>query len=201
MRGLYAKTNDYYSSFLISNIRHISSATSKSFWFGREISWLKSFPGGTSGEKPACQCRRCKRHGFDPEAWKNWCFQINAIIAQVFSADLFGALIWKLQFFGAQPSLWSSTHIHTWLWEKPQLWLYGLLSAKWYLFFNTLSRYGIAFLPRSKCLLFSLASVIIHSDFGAQENKICHLFHLFPIYLPLSDRTKCRDLSFLNDEF
>ena len=96
MRGLYTKTNDYYSSFLISNIRHISSATSKSFWFGREISWLKSFPGGTSGEKPACQCRRRKRHGFDPEAWKNWCFQINAIIAQVFSADLFCALIWKL---------------------------------------------------------------------------------------------------------
>ena len=24
------------------------------------------FPGGTSGKEPACQCRRCKRHGFDP---------------------------------------------------------------------------------------------------------------------------------------
>ena len=24
------------------------------------------FPGGTSGTEPACQCRRCKRHGFDP---------------------------------------------------------------------------------------------------------------------------------------
>ena len=27
--------------------------------------------------------------------------------------------IWKHQFFGAQPSLWSSSHIHTWLLEKP----------------------------------------------------------------------------------
>ena len=24
------------------------------------------FPGGTSDEEPACQCRRHKRHGFDP---------------------------------------------------------------------------------------------------------------------------------------
>ena len=24
------------------------------------------FPGGTSGKEPACQCRGCKRHRFDP---------------------------------------------------------------------------------------------------------------------------------------
>ena len=24
------------------------------------------FPGGASGKEPACQCRRCKRRGFDP---------------------------------------------------------------------------------------------------------------------------------------
>ena len=24
------------------------------------------FPGGASGKEPACQCRRCKRLGFDP---------------------------------------------------------------------------------------------------------------------------------------
>ena len=29
----------------------------------------------------------------------------------------------KHKFFGAQPSLWSNSHIHTWLLEKPQLWL------------------------------------------------------------------------------
>ena len=28
-----------------------------------------------------------------------------------------------------------STHIHTWLLEKPWLWLYGLLSSKWRLWF------------------------------------------------------------------
>ena len=24
------------------------------------------FPGGTTGKEPACQCRRCRRHGFNP---------------------------------------------------------------------------------------------------------------------------------------
>ena len=39
------------------------------------------------------------------------------------------------QFFGSQPSLWSNSHIHTWLLEKPSFWLYGPLLAKWYLCF------------------------------------------------------------------
>ena len=29
-----------------------------------------------------------------------------------------------------------------------------------------------------------MAAVTIHNDFGAQENKICHCFHIFPFYLP-----------------
>ena len=36
----------------------------------------------------------------------------------------------KHQFFSAQPSLWSNSHIHTWLLEKPYG-PYGLLLAKW----------------------------------------------------------------------
>ena len=43
-------------------------------------------------------------------------------------------------------------------------------------------------------------AVTICSDFGDQENKISHCFHCFPIYLALSDRTGCHDLSFLNVE-
>ena len=52
------------------------------------------------------------------------------------------------------------------------------------LLFNTLPRFLVAFLPRSKHLLISWQHSTIHSDFGAQENKICHRFHCFPIYLP-----------------
>ena len=46
-----------------------------------------------------------------------------------------------------------------------------------------------------------MASNMIHSDFGAQEKKICHCFHFFHFYLPWSDRTRCHDPSFLNVEF
>ena len=41
-----------------------------------------------------------------------------------------------------------------------------------------------------------MAGVTIWSDFGAQENKVCHCLHCFPIYLPRSDETRCHDLSF-----
>ena len=43
--------------------------------------------------------------------------------------------------------------------------------------------------------------VTICSDFGAQEKKVCHCFHCFPIDLPWSDGTRCHDLNFLNGDF
>ena len=49
--------------------------------------------------------------------------------------SLSSTTVWKHQFFGTQPSLWSNTHIHTWLLEKPLHCLYGPLSAKWCLRF------------------------------------------------------------------
>ena len=52
-------------------------------------------------------------------------------LSRVFSTTT----VQKHQFFGIQPSLWSSSRIHTWLLEKPELWLDGSLSAKWYLYF------------------------------------------------------------------
>ena len=51
------------------------------------------------------------------------------------SQESISTTIQKRQFFGAQPSLWSNTHICTWLLGEPQLWLYGTLSAKWCLCF------------------------------------------------------------------
>ena len=66
--------------------------------------------------------------------------------------------IWKHKFLGRQPSCWSNSHIHTWLLEKPWLWLYRLLSAVgevMSLLFNMLCRFVITFLPRSKNLLIS----------------------------------------------
>ena len=63
------------------------------------------------------------------------------------------------------------------------------------------SGFVIAFLPRSKCLIISWLQVTINSDFGAQENKTCHCFHIFPFYFPWSNGTGFHDLSFFIVEF
>ena len=52
-------------------------------------------------------------------------------LSRVYSSTI----VRKCQFFGAQRFLWSNLHIHTWLQEKPQLWIYRPLLAKWYLCF------------------------------------------------------------------
>ena len=68
------------------------------------------------------------------------------------------------------------------------------------LLFNILSRFVIAFLPKSKRLLISWLqsppAVIL------EPKKIkSNCFYCFPIYLLWSDGTRCRDLLFFNVEF
>ena len=63
------------------------------------------------------------------------------------------------------------------------------------LLFNMLSRFVLAFLPRTKCLNL-MAAVTICSDFGTPQNKICHCFLCFPIYLPWSYGIRCHGLFF-----
>ena len=46
--------------------------------------------------------------------------------------SLLHTTVQKHQFFSAQLSLKSNSHIHTWLLEKPKLWVYGPLSTKWH---------------------------------------------------------------------
>ena len=47
-------------------------------------------------------------------------------LSRVFS----NTTVQKHQFFSTRPSLWSNSHVHTCLLQKPQLWLDGPLSAK-----------------------------------------------------------------------
>ena len=52
------------------------------------------------------------------------------------------------------------------------------------LLLNMLSRLVITFLPRSKRLLISWLQSPSAVIFGAPQNKVCHCFPCFPIYLP-----------------
>ena len=70
-------------------------------------------------------------------------------LSRVFS----NTTIKKHQFFGTQPSLWSNSHIPTWLLEKP--FTLTFVEKVLSLLLNTLSRFVVAFLPRDRCLLIS----------------------------------------------
>ena len=84
----------------------------------------------------------------------------------------------KHQFLGVHLSLYSNSHIYTWLLEKPQFWLDRLLSAKHCLcFLNMLSRLVITFLPRSNRLLISWLQS--SSNMILEPKKIKSLFPLF----------------------
>ena len=116
-------------------------------------------------------------------------------LSRVFSSTT----VQKCQFFSTRPSLWSCSHICTWLLEKTialtiQIFVGKMMS----LLFNTLSRFVIAFLPRSKHFsiswLQSLSTVILESKkiksvtVSTFSSSICH-------------EVIGLDLSFLNVEF
>ena len=67
------------------------------------------------------------------------------------------------------------------------------------LLFNTLIFHS--FSSKEQMSFNFLAVDTIRRGFGAQENKICHCFHLFSFCLPWSDGTGCDDLSFLELSF
>ena len=64
--------------------------------------------------------------GWFPLGWTGWISLQSRGFPKVFS----NITVQKYQFFCAQPSLWSNSHICTWLLEKPKFCLDGLLSAK-----------------------------------------------------------------------
>ena len=58
-----------------------------------------------------------------------------SLLSKGFSRVFSRTTVWKHQFFGVQLSLWCNSHIHTWLLEKPKLWLDRPSSARWCLHF------------------------------------------------------------------
>ena len=56
----------------LGNMTH---TTENGLW--PRVGMERGFPGGASGKEHACQCRRCKRHGFYPKVgnipwWRAW---------------------------------------------------------------------------------------------------------------------------------
>ena len=94
-------------------------------------------------------------------------------LSRVFSSTT----VRKHQFFGAQLSLWSNSHIHTMTARKTiALIIWTFVCKVMSLLWNILFTFVLDFLPRIMCLNF-MAAVTIHNDFGAQEYKLGHYFH------------------------
>ena len=94
----------------------------------------------------------------------------------------------KHQFFSAQLSLYSNSHIHTWLLETIALTSWTLVGKVMSLLLDILSRLVITFLTRSKHLLISWlqspSAVILEPPKIKSDS-----FYCFPVYLPWSDGT------------
>ena len=74
-------------------------------------------------------------------------------------------------------------------------------SRTWQKQLSTAQGFFYSFPSKEQVSFNFIAPVPICSDFGTQENKICHCFYFFPFCLPWSDRTRCHDLQFFNVEF
>ena len=89
----------------------------------------------------------------------------------------------KHQVFGAQLSLWPSSHSYMTTGKTTALTIQTFVGKVMSQLFNMLSRLVIAFLPRSKRLLISWlqssSAVILEPP-----KIVCHCFHCFPNYLP-----------------
>ena len=119
---------------------------------------------------------------------------LNSLLSKGLSRVFSSTTVWKHQVLRVWPSLWSNSHIHTWLLgEKKQKTFTTPLLAKWFFFLNTLSEFVISFSFKDKESLNFICS-------GTQENKMCHCSHFFLIYLLWSDGTRCHVFCFFKVE-
>ena len=97
------------------------------------MSWLFTSGGQSIGASASVLPKNTQ--GWFPLGLTGLTSSLSKGLSRLFSVTT----IQKHQFFGAQPYLWSNTHIHTWLLEKSWLWLYGPLLAKRCLYFQICS--------------------------------------------------------------
>ena len=93
--------------------------------------------------------------------------------------SLKASILWCSAFFMVQFS-----HLYMTTGKTVALTMWTFVSKAMSLLFNILCRLVIGFLPGSKLSPNFMAAITIRSDFGAQENKVCHYFHFFLFYLP-----------------
>jgi len=79
------------------------------------MSQLFAWGGQSTGVSALASFLPKKSQGWSPSEWTGWISLQSKGLSRVFS----NTTVQKHQFFGAQPSSQSSSHIHTWPLEKP----------------------------------------------------------------------------------
>ena len=79
------------------------------------MSWLFTSGGQSIGASASSSVLPMNIQGWFPLGLNGLTSLLSKGLSRIFSRNT----IQKHQFFGAQPSLWSNSHIHTWLLEKP----------------------------------------------------------------------------------
>ena len=94
------------------------------------MNWFFASGGQSIGISASASVLPINTQDWSPLGWTGWISLQSEGPARVFSSTA----VQKHQFFDAQISSQSNSHIHTWLVEKPQLRLYEPMSSDWYLF-------------------------------------------------------------------
>ena len=114
-------------------------------------------------------------------------------LSRVFSSTT----VWRHQFFGTQPFLLSNSDIHTLLLKKIiVLTIHAFVGKVMSVLFNTLSRFVITFLPKSKHLLISW----LQSPFTVFWSPRRYSLSLLPVFPHLFAMKWWHDLSFKYDQ-
>ena len=99
------------SSVVPFSYRPQSLSASESFPMGQLFTW----GGQSTGVSALASVLPKKSQGWSPSEWTGWISLQSKELSRVFS----NTTVQMHQFFGAQPSSQSNSHIHTWPLEKP----------------------------------------------------------------------------------
>ena len=158
------------------------------------LSWLFASGGQSIRASASAYVPLMNIQDWSPLGWTGWISLQSKGLSTVF----FNTTVQKHQFSGAQPPSWSHSHSPYMTTGKTiALTRQTFVSRVMSLLFNTVYLSDLFFQGAS----FSWLQVTICSDFGDQENKVCHCFHCFLICLPWNDGTGGHDLCFSNVEF
>ena len=139
--------------------------------------WVGSVSSGQSiGASVSASVLPMNIQGWFPLGWTGWISLQSKGLSRVFS----NTVVWNHQFFGAQPSSSPSLTFVCATGKAIALTMQTFVGKVMSLLFNTLSKFVNSFSFKEQVSFNFMAAVNVRSDFGAQENKICHCFHYPP---------------------